>query len=441
MRRTALITCVLAGLLSVPAAQAHGPETHGPDPASIDRGADLPRAAGPRAQASSSTILPTRWCGNERTDDSRENELANGDFRYHAVYALPSDAPSRLTTAADQIQTDAMRASSLIEQLYGRAVRYDMGSSCGSQFLDISVVRLAESTAQLQNLANTATGTLDAIARALDAHGFPVIKSNESFSAARARTRNWMVWLDGPAPGGACGQAMLYDDRTRSQDNFNNLGGKVAAVFRGDDGFCGPNSVRHEIAHNLGAVVSDAPHASGGHCTDALEDTMCLPDAPRQGSGAYHGVWFDYGNDDYWDPPSGPALAWWTVNLSRFICPDASCNLPPGYTPPPAPTVETGTNAGERPQSSRRRTKVRTKARRYRPGRWSLAMRVRGSGRAVVSISCRRTSRRARASTVWSARVRVPRTLRKRVACASRPRVVAWIDGSTNTRARVRSRA
>lgn len=40
---------------------------------------------------------------------------------------------------------------------------------------------------------------------------------------------------------------------------------------------------------------------------------------------------FDYRNDDYWDPiavpvmapavPSTVKLPWWTVNLSRFVCP------------------------------------------------------------------------------------------------------------------------
>lgn len=434
MRRCALTLSLLASLVAAPVAQADGLGTHGPDPAAIDRGAEVSRSG---AQASSSATLPTRWCGAERGSDTQENELANGDNRYHAIYAIPADAPSRLTTAADQIQTDAMRASALIEQLYGRAVRYDMGTNCGGQFIDISVVRLAETTAQLESLSGTATGTLDAISRALDANGFPVIKSNESFSVAQARTRNWMVWFDGPAPGGACGQAMLYDDRTRSQDNFNNIGGKVAAVFRDDEGFCGPNSVRHEIAHNLGAVVSGAPNNSGGHCTDALEDTMCLPSAPSRGNGAYHAVWFDYGNDDYWDPPSGPALPWWTVNLSRFICPDANCNLPAGYTPPPAPPVQPG-NAGARPQTSRRRARVSTRARRYGQRRWRLSMRVRSSGRAVLSISCRR-GRGARQSTVWSARVRAPRTIQRRVRCAGRPRVRAYIVSSARARSGSRS--
>lgn len=426
---------LLAGAFPASAAADHppAPSSHGADPAAIDAGPDL-RTDGRARAASGSTRLPTRWCGEELSSDERRNELANGDHRYHAVYAIPSDAPSRLGRLGDQIQTDAMRASGLVEQLYGRAIRYDMGTACGSQFLDITVVRLAETTAQLEGLAGTDTGTLDAVARALDSAGFGVIKPGDSYATASQRTRNWMVWLDGPGPHGACGQAMLYDDNRRSEHNFNNLGGKVAVVFRdGTERFCGANSVRHEIAHNLGAVLSDAPHSSGGHCTDALEDTMCLPGSPERAGGEYHALWFDYGNDDYWDPPGGAPLPWWTVNLNRFLCPDAACNLPGGYTPPapPPPPAEGGAGAesglGEPATTTRRRARVKLRAKRYGRNRWSLRMQVRGRGNGVVLVSCR-TSRRARASTVWSRRTRIPGTLRKRVRCASKPRASAWYD-------------
>ena len=431
MRRAALSLCLLALAYPAPALADHpsAPGNHGPDPKAIDAGPDLSGRPGVRA-ATTSTRLPTNWCGEEVGGNEARNELPNGDFRYHAVYAIPSDSPSRLQQMSPQIQTDAMRASGLIEQLYGRAIRYDMGTSCGSQYLDITVVRLAETTAQLQQLAGSDTGTLDAVARGLDAVGFEVIKSGDSFATAAGRNRNWMVWLDGPGPSGACGQAMLYDDERRSDQNFNNLGGKVAVVFRDNEtAFCGANSVRHEIAHNLGAVVSGAPHASGGHCTDAIEDTMCLPDSPQRAGGEYHSLWFDYGNDDYWDPPGGAPLPWWTVTLNRFLCPDATCNLPSGYTPPPAPPVEPGSGSGEQ-STTRRRARVALSARRYARNRWSLAVRVRGRGTGVVSVSCR-TSRRARSSTVWSRRTRIPRTLRKRVRCASRPKVTAYYDAKS----------
>ena len=85
--------------------------------------------------------------------------------------------------------------------------------------------------------------------------------------------------------------------------------------------------VRHEIGHNLGALQPEAPHTTDGvHCNDAFEDTMCGSESPKIVGADFNGLYFDYGNDDYWDPPRGRPLRWWTVNLSWFICPDARCN-------------------------------------------------------------------------------------------------------------------
>jgi len=47
---------------------------------------------------------------------------------------------------------------------------------------------------------------------------------------------------------------------------------------------------------------------------------MC-GNAPERGGGPY----VDWASDDYWDP-AGDQLGWWTVNLSRYVCPDAACN-------------------------------------------------------------------------------------------------------------------
>ena len=83
----------------------------------------------------------------------------------------------------------------------------------------------------------------------------------------------------------------------------------------------------HEMGHNLGAIQKVAPHAfDGAHCDDAYEDTMCYSQAPRV-AGGQRGQFFDYGNDDYWDPPNGAPLPWWTANLNRFLCADATCNV------------------------------------------------------------------------------------------------------------------
>jgi hypothetical protein len=78
----------------------------------------------------------------------------------------------------------------------------------------------------------------------------------------------------------------------------------------------------------MGAVQPQAPHYDAGHCNDHGNDVLCRSASaiPYDPEGGRH---FDYGNDDYWDPAADPAsgstgkLGWWTVNLSRFLCPPA----------------------------------------------------------------------------------------------------------------------
>ena len=279
------------------------------------------RAAGLRAE------LPAAWCGAERSTDDTAHRLSNGAARYHAVLAVPADQPVRLKQLAPEIQSDAFGASKLLEQTYGRAIRFDLGTACGPQYLDISVVRMGIDSATLRTLAQQQdTGALDAVYDALAAGGFPVTRPSDP--TAPRRDVNYVVWLDGPGPDGACGQATLYPDSRRSPDNRNNMGGSVAVVFRQADGFCNADAVRHEIGHTLGAAQPGAaPNAdAGGHCLDAYEDTMCVDNSPHVAGGSSQVRFFDYGNDDYWDPPKGRPLDWWTVNLSRFLCDDPQCN-------------------------------------------------------------------------------------------------------------------
>nr|MDP8943759.1 hypothetical protein [Actinomycetota bacterium] len=321
------------------------------------RGRPLPAAAslarardrrGRRAKARQvRRALPAKWCGDIRATDDLEHERDTGGARYHAVYLVPADRPQRLHKLAATLQRDAMQASALLEASYGRAIRFDMGTRCGPQYLDISVVRMPETVAALAALASTETGTIDAVTRALRAHGFDASDGSDDWDLAAPRMRNFLGWLDGPGPHGACGQATLYGDSIRDQSNANNQGGRVALAFRAGRSFCGSNTVRHEIAHNLGALQQRAPHAfDGAHCDDAYEDTMCYSRAPRRSSGHYQSLFFDYGNDDYWDPPGGAPLPWWTVNLSRFVCPTPACNAPTAGPPP---------DASSRPGKSRRR--------------------------------------------------------------------------------------
>lgn len=59
--------------------------------------------------------------------------FGNRTSRYHAVYLVPADGRSRLARVAPRLQAGARGASGLLERLYGRAIRFDMGTSCGSE--------------------------------------------------------------------------------------------------------------------------------------------------------------------------------------------------------------------------------------------------------------------------------------------------------------------
>src|SRR3954464_8050019 len=367
MRRTSLAISVLAAAFFAPvpalaSPTVGAPSTHGPDPAAVAAGAEAP-AVPAHAKPRAAKLVPSAWCGTESSSDDLVNELDNGPFRYHGVYMLAADAPDRFGALARSMQTDAFQASSLLESSYGRAIRFDIGTSCGPQYLDISAVRMAETSAQLASLARTPTGTFDAVTRALDAAGFPTIQPSDTPDEAAARTRNYLVWFDAPAPAETCGQATIYDDPTRGPENLNNFGGKAAIVFRNGDGFCSSNAVRHEIGRNLGALQSVEPHAfDGSHCNDAYEDTMCYPNSPLVGDGQ-RGQFFDYGNDDDWSLPGSP-LPWWTVDENRFLCPAASCNVVAGASSPPDPlapttlTVTLPAAASAAPKRSRGRLRI-----------------------------------------------------------------------------------
>lgn len=432
MRRL-LIVCLaltLAPAASASAADYVGaPLTHGPDSRVINAGPTMPAPAGGPAghpglanevvhAPAVRSMLPSQWCGTETGADNLVNAFQNGTYRYHPIYMLPSDGRDRFQSLATRMQTDSFEASALLEKLYNRAIRFDLGTTCGSQYLNFSVVRMPQTTAQLQQLAGSASGTFDAIENALNQAGFPTIQPYQTIDQANALQFNYVVWLDGPAPSGSCGQATIYDDPSRAADNLNNLGGKVAAVYSdGYGGFCDSNTVRHEIGHNLGALQPEAPHAFDGmHCNDAYEDTMCYPDVSPRVAGGQEGIFFDYHNDDYWDPPAGPPLPWWTVNLNRFLCPDASCNVVPGAVDQSSPTAHGARHA---------HTRLRLRVRSHRRNVWRLSLRAGGRGRAVLAIRCRR-HRGGQVQTVLTRTTRLPHTVRAKVHCVTRPTALAF---------------
>ncbi len=308
--------------------------------------ARLPRRPlGARASTVGADMAAT-WCGEETPTD-RPNTL-NTAPQIKVVYAHPSDVPSRLAAYGDLIQAASRTAAEVVEARAGgsRTVRFDMGSSCGNQYLDIASVTLPETKAWYQEHQQVDTAAIRAQL------GLPVGEVN------------MVVWADeigtGQQPLGV-GQTYL-DDRAGNV-NVNNYGGRDALIIgRGKTYFFDdapasawqPASVAlHELTHTLGAVQNGAPHSSkAGHCTDEW-DIMCYADGsptnPLDGSaltlscaGSPSAEVYDCGGDDYFnvDPTPGSWLAGhWNVAFSPFLCAASSCFAtlhPPTVAPVPA---------------------------------------------------------------------------------------------------------
>src|SRR3954453_8759474 len=174
MRRVLAPICLLFAFLPASASAYVGaPMTHGTDPSAVGAGATA-KAPGALAKRQ-----PTSWCGPERSTDDTASELQNGAFKEHAVYMVPSDGANRFGQGAASIQADAFGASARLESTYGRAIRFDLGTACGPEYLDITVVRMPYSTAQVSAAAPSGTGTFDLLSESLDRAGLHTIQPTD----------------------------------------------------------------------------------------------------------------------------------------------------------------------------------------------------------------------------------------------------------------------
>ena len=286
------------------AAQTAVEHTHGPDGLDLDaRGRGKPglAAAPPYAVDAHAPWAATEWNATQTSADVADpNTLP----QFHAIYLYPSNGVNRFAQFAAMIQADARQASDRLAS-YGKAVRWD---NRADGLLDITVVRSANNAKRLGG-----------------GNQFSVVKNEIAAKGFNKANKKYIVWLD--AGSQYCGQGELYQDTRRSSANYNERK-TTAIVYRpyptGDPltgGFCRGRTAMHEMGHNLGAIQKVAPHAfDGAHCNDSAEDVMCYTSATSTDTG---GASFDYGNDDYWDPASGK-LGWWTVNLSKYLCPTAT---------------------------------------------------------------------------------------------------------------------
>ena len=300
--------------------------THGADGLWLDRrkGGNAP-AASPYEVDAHAPWSASEYDGRSFTTDQPDLTTLP---TFHAIYVYPKDGVNRFSTFAAMFQADAVQASSRMNTLFGRGIRYDYrAGDCyqtpGAPCLDITVFKSRSRSSQLSG-----GNAWSAIYKELS-------------GVFKAPNKKYFVFLD-TRNTYACGQGNLAQDTRRTAANYNE-GRTQAIVYRpydannGEGGFCRGRTLWHELGHNMGALQKVAPHAyDGAHCNDSAEDVMCYTSATSVDTGEPA---FDYRNDDYWDPAANPLnpgqkLAWWTVNLSRFVCPpggDCSAANVPGY--------------------------------------------------------------------------------------------------------------
>ncbi len=302
--------------------EAHAHVTHGPDGLALDgRGRPAPVAA-TYAVDNHAEWLACEYDGQVLLEDYLAATPGQDETlpQVHAIYVYPAKTTSRFPQFAAMFQADARQASALVQTL-GADVRWDVrpdlvpAATCPSEgrrttMLDITVFQSKYSARQL--------GTdrqFSLVAAELAAS--PKFPSSTK--------KKYIAWLD--AGSNYCGQGTLWQDTTRRVGNTSDVNRTTGIVYRpytpisnaANGGFCRGRTLLHELGHNLGAVQKVAPHAfDGAHCNDDKNDTMCYV----ANSSATSGVppQFDFNKDDYWDPAAAK-LTWWTLNLSRYICP------------------------------------------------------------------------------------------------------------------------
>jgi hypothetical protein len=344
------------------------------------------------AAAVSASGLPGHWCG----EPNSLSATVGGGPEFQLVYAYPADRPNRFSAVADALQADASAISRLVAWQSGwtKTVRFDMGTSCGPQFVAIAMVALP----------GPRSAYLD------PSTGAPLFNTVVSHLWGRLRpatgSRNLVVLADTLGGGGLAGIAGHSYDERPGADNASNDSGKVAMVFSDDAPFAAdgsgayaPSVFLHEMLHTIGAVNNGAPNSTrAGHCSDGA-DVMCLDDAGPAAAtrSVCRGLdWtlserVDCGGDDYFSPDPAPGSYLrrsWNVYRSVFLGScwgelAAACGSDRGWAPPelspasgPVDFDELGPVRTSAERGPARRQRTLTALRRVRSGRpfgWRLA--------------------------------------------------------------------
>src|SRR3954452_9688747 len=115
--------------------------------------------------------LPTTWCGTETgADNAPVTPVTKAQFK--VVYAYAADQPDRFAGWKDALQANVAIVQRFISAQDGgtKGIRFDMGTSCGPQYVDIQTVQLPGARSAY---ADNFSAISSAVQRALGAAGVP----------------------------------------------------------------------------------------------------------------------------------------------------------------------------------------------------------------------------------------------------------------------------
>jgi hypothetical protein len=333
MRLARPLLVVLLALALAPAASAHddAEPNHRDTPADL-AGANITRTLAV-AHLTGTTApdlprwLPTdQWCGTRLTSNDVDHAAFTGSQRQiKVVYAYATGEQDRSAAWSDALQADVSNIEQYLALQTGgrRALRFDMGTACGPQYVDVQVVELSHP----RDYYRDDPTNFDRLANEVAAAIGPGPGARDVFILADKLTDD-PVW----------GIAEVIGDDRADAANQSNSGGLTAIMWTrpstapDPSDWWQPTVMLHEITHNLGGVQQSAPHKTAGwHCWDG-QDVMCYDDN-SSGSQLYTTAacpvqdgaipqTYDCGHDDYFnpDPATGSYLAThWNVYRSAFM--------------------------------------------------------------------------------------------------------------------------
>jgi hypothetical protein len=332
VRRVAFLALALLLALAPPAGAHGGGEANHADTAQELAGIDvaaIARTAQKAAEpdvAAADEALPLTWCGTETAvDDTANAKFASTARQIHVVYARTADRPNNFSQWKNRLQgTVSVVQRFLASQSGGtKALRFDMGTSCGQEYVDISSI-------VLPGVKTDYYDDLDAVRDATWAQ-LGLAPERDVIILADGLTANPSNWLSGIGE--------MWMDETPSAANDNNGGGNTSVLWApvgspgnwSDSTVWWPTGFLHELTHNIGGVQDGAPNSThAGHCVDE-EDVMCYVDTSgrpmNQVCPSIAGTIpeaYDCNKDDYFSTqPSGYLATAWNVYNSAFM---ASCS-------------------------------------------------------------------------------------------------------------------